>query len=486
MSPMPRTDRSAATPAILERIRSHFDKQLATGLATGYGPRDSAMWMSSLDTRTGRYPDPDQRPAHIPKRVYRWIDAPRGCGLYWDQPQLVAAHALSALTGDARYADAADRYTREYLEIATAGNGIILWGNHYYYDAFDDAVLWFKGSRPPEPVDFETQIGDYHEMRPLTPAWEIMHRLDAQRTHRAITAAADAHLVEPETGMFNRHADRTKGCCFLEAGGILIETLAWLYTKTGDAGLLAPARKMAQYSFSFREPSTGLISNNPTVTRWDRDTATTEIGLWAGCLLRAAEMTGEDEWANMADDALAAYLHHAWDESARHYFGRLNITDGSPVLGAAETPYEPGDHTALWRPQFPAHDYPMPMAEAALTLYRRTGKPVYETACQRMADIIARSLPAQPTDQLSGGYAEHYGRCLHFALGCAASFDRPRYTQLAQQLAEEAMDVLWAQEMFRTHGGEDRYDAVDAPGFLFLALMWLETGREPANLGLAW
>lgn len=487
---------------IVDLARRHFDKQLATGLAQHYGPRDAdrhnhnanAMWLSSLDTRTGRYPEPDERPPHIPKRVYRYIDAPRGCSLYWDQPQIVAAYALSQLTGDPRYADAANHYTRQYLDRAVARTGLILWGNHYYYDAFDAAMVRFPGSNPPVPVDFDTETGELHEMRPIMPAWDTMYRLDPQTTKTAIIAAAHAHLADPDTGLFNRHADRKEGCAFLEAGGILVETLAWLHAKTADPApspaLLEPARKIAQYSFSFREPRTGLIANNPTVTRWDRHTATTEIGLWAGCLLRAADMIDDDqtrgELVRMADDAMRCYLRFAYDADAEHFYGRLHIADGTPIFGPTKTLYEPGDHTHLWRAQFPAHDYPMPLAEAALALHRRTGEPIYELTCQRMAKLIRRELPARPSAQQQGGYAEHYGRCLHFALGCAATFGDAGFTDLAQGLADEAIDVLWAHDMFRTHGGEDRYDAVDAPGYLMLALLWLETGDEPGHHGLSW
>jgi hypothetical protein len=39
--------------------------------------------------------------------------------------------------------------------------------------------------------------------------------------------------------------------------------------------------------------------------------------------------------------------------------------------------------------------------------------------------------------------------------------------------------------MFRSHPGEDRADAVDGLGILFLALAELETGAAPRLLGFA-
>ena len=51
--------------SLLKSVRSHFDRQLAGGLSAHphSAPR---MWMASLDTRTGGYPENDERPANIP------------------------------------------------------------------------------------------------------------------------------------------------------------------------------------------------------------------------------------------------------------------------------------------------------------------------------------------------------------------------------------------------------------------------------------
>ena len=106
----------------IDKIRSHLDAVIDTGRA-GFGPEPTAMWMSSLDTRTGRYPADDTRPPHIPRRHYRAIDAPKGCSLYWDQPSCLAAHALSGVTGDPKYSQAVDAYVSDFLDRCVAGNG---------------------------------------------------------------------------------------------------------------------------------------------------------------------------------------------------------------------------------------------------------------------------------------------------------------------------------------------------------------------------
>ncbi len=344
----------------LEAIQTHLSRLITTGCAAGYGPDDSAMWMASLDTRTGCYPADDRRPAHLPKRCYRNIDAPKGVSLYWDQPQVTAAHRLSTLTGDRQYADAADAYVRDFLARCVATTGIFLWGNHYYFDAFRGEVLWFLDEEPPRPSLRAQEVGTLHEARPVLPDWAAFWRIDPAATERCIRALATRHLVaDDEPGCFNRHADGRKGCAFLESGGILVEMCCWLATTVGDAELVAIARRFAEYSFRHRHPVTGLLENNPTETRWDKHGCTTEIGLWAGCLLRAAKNTGETAFVTMADEAMRAYLRYGYDAHARRYYGHLHVADGSPVLGPKTTPFQPGAYAALWEPLFPAHDYPL-------------------------------------------------------------------------------------------------------------------------------
>lgn len=478
-------------PEYLELVRSHLDRLLANGTAQ-FAPDPCPMWMASLDTRTGRYPENDARPSHIPRRHYRAIDAPKGCSLYWDQPSLAAAHALSRAVGEPRYGQAADLYVAAFLERCVACNGVFLWGNHYYWNAFQGKTLKFHGEETPHPVDFSAEDGDYHETRPIPPAWELFHRVSAEATEKEIRLFTANSLFDAEGGGFNRHADRRKACAFLEAGGILVEALAWLFGKTGDASLLRQADRIVDFSFRHRCAGTGLLENNPTLTRWDKYACTTEVGLWAGCLMRAARWAGEDRgWIEKAGAAVSAYLRYGFDASAGKYWGRLRIADGSPVLGSEATAgdsglsvkHQPSDYADPWRPLFPAHDYPMPFAETCLSLYPRTGEEPYLRGCERWAEQVARSLPARDG---RGGYAEHYGRCIHFLRRAAQVLERADYTVLAHRVAREAVETLHDSGMFRGHPEEHRYDAVDGVGYLLLALIALDTGEDPDMMGSGW
>jgi len=64
-------------------------------------------------------------------------------------------------------------------------------------------------------------------------------------------------------------------------------------------------------------------------------------------LLRAAAATGQEEFACMARDALAAYLKLGYDEQAEKYFGQLSVADGRSVT-AAQTGYWPRKYAEIW------------------------------------------------------------------------------------------------------------------------------------------
>jgi len=123
----------------------------------------------------------------------------------------------------------------------------------------------------------------------------------------------------------------------------------------------------------------------------------------------------------------------------------------------------------------------MSLAEACLKLYQKTGEDRYKEACYQWVKIIERELPARNG---MGAYPEHYGRAIHFLLNCDQEFKDENCKKLARKVADEAVNILYAHDMFRSHPGENRYDAVDGVGLLSLTLMWLETGEKPDMMGL--
>ena len=335
------------------------------------------------------------------------------------------------------------------------------WGNHQYYDVFENRGVAFHGG--------------HHELRPITPAWELFWRHDPDLTATYIRTMARRHVYDPASGGFNRHDDGKKGHAFLEAGGILTESLNWLYGKTEDEELQNVALRIAEYSYRHRGASTGLVVNEPDMGRWDSRVSTSEVGLWAQSLLRAAEYGSTDAFAEMAADATRAYVEHGYDDASGMYFGQVTVDDGSPVV-PSEPGYWPRKYADVWNTdQWPTHDYPMAVAEACVSLYAQTREQVFLDAIHRWARIALASRPVQ-TGRWT--YAENYGRCIHFLVRAGRQLGHAGLLAGASAVADEAVDALYENGMFQGYPGEHVCESVDGVGFLVLALISLETGEE--------
>ena len=470
---------------ILTLIKQHYQVIISDG-TDHYGPESSPVWMSSLDPATKEYPVNDSRPAHIPARVYldRSVDAPKGATLYWNFPDVAAAFEISDIINDPSLKNAAKEYVRYVFSNCKANNGVLLWGNHYYYDAFQDQCVRFNSKETPVPVDIDYETGDLHEMRPFSPPWEILWQINAATTKKHILTAVNNHIVDQKTGEFNRHADQKSGYAFLEYGGILSYSLVWLYQKTKDESLLEKANAIINFSYGFRNPKTGLMENSPTQDRWDKYASTTEVGLWGNYILKAVLMAPEkyrDEWISKVENIIGSWIVLGYDEENQQYFGGLNVADGSPYHPDPDYPYQPGYHANIWNPLFPTHNYPLQLAESCLQLYKITGKEIYEQAVKRWIIHIKKQTDQRKEDQLL--YAENYGRIIHYLLSYKQEFKDKNASKLLDKFVQESVKKLYLDnhKMFRGHTEEIRYDAVDGIGLLSLALIWYQTGEEPEN-----
>ena len=440
------------------------------------------LWWSMLDLKTGLPPRED-RPAGVPKRCYRWIESPRGSNLYWDGPLVAACQAMSARTGKSAYADGAARYIRQYFKAGASPGGLLWWGNHYYISYDAGGAVSFGGNEPPVPVDASHSKAKWHETRPLPVPWELYWRLEPDRVMRMLEGHV-GHLVEGgPAGCYNRHADGKDGLPFIESGGMLALSQAYLARFTGDGSARMRCREIVEFVWSGRDGRTGLVPVSPGAARWDGLVATSEVGLWAGAVLACARVLEEASLAEVACEALRAWVERAWSPSPGQFQGRTRLSDGVHDRAAQSTIYQPGMWSDPWEPLFPGHDYPMQAAEACVEAWRITGEAVFATACRRWAEVLGRQTPA---GNGKGGYAEAYGRAIHFLWHAGKMLGERAWVEQARAMAEEAVSVLGKEGRLAGHPWEARVDSVDGVGWLILALLALEGDVEPDIAGMFW
>jgi len=137
----------------IQNFDSHFSK-IISNCTDKYGPKNTPLWLSMWNLETNQYPFDFSHSDSIPCRVYldRSVDAPGGSTLYWDLPDIAAAVEISKQTGNQNIEEAAKNYVKYYLENSTAKNGIILWGNHYYYDVLLDTTVKLEAAKNHNPL----------------------------------------------------------------------------------------------------------------------------------------------------------------------------------------------------------------------------------------------------------------------------------------------------------------------------------------------
>jgi len=463
-----------------DRITQHLNWFLDHAPCHRHGDWKGRCWLSSLDLKTGAYPE-YEHPEEIGARCYRWIESPHGSNLYWDLPTAQFVHTAGLAWAHPDWCRAVEEAVVDYWERAEAPSHLLYWGNHYYLEAATGDVLMFTGSKPPAVFDHDADDGNYHELRPIALDWGFLHALKPDKTPKFAEVAARRHLVDPATGLFNRHAGHHgKPHAFLEAGALNAEVAAWCAAHGGPADLQEAARRMLHYSWSHRDPATGLIPVEPAQNRWDKTTATTETGFWVSRVLVLSRWMEDGEiWRKRAVEALHDWLTAALDRDYMRYHGRLHFQTGKPTDFPKDTLYQPDDFTDFWHPLFPRHDYPLQTAWATLQCAQFEGGAVWEGHLSDMVEAVGRSLSELDSRPL---YAEMAGRALIFL---HESRDLvPAAVGYRDELLARVESGLWAGERFRSHTGEDRVDAVDGMGFLFAALVSLEGETLPDGLRL--
>jgi hypothetical protein len=488
--------------------RDYVEKCLSTLIAHGrdeYGPEKSPLFMAILDAETQRSPrDPMELGSlvRLEDRIHR--RAERGSNLWYDQALLQCLFQMSVLTGNDRFARAADEYVDYFFRHChkpvdpsiTYLNGMPTWGTHIFWDCYAD-----------KPGGDEDGNGP-HEILAFRADWENMYRRNPDAVRRAIDAIWEFHIVDKGTGLSNRHDDRKPGCDFAFSSSSFAQAMAFMYQKTGEERYLRQAKTIVDWHWDNRNLDTNLTADTPGRTnRYDgHHCFTTVAGPHALGVLRCYELTGDPHFRDVAFAYIKAYDRYAWSERDQTYWAMLKL-DGTPVPEQprgrgydAFAPYGPVD---VWRSTIYSYEFTLAAAQAAVAAYevsQRDGSPDGDLLkiARRWGSVVERSLPpkvgrrwkqdleaALPlAAKIEGAYAEDYGRAISLFVHLHRASDDPHYLELANSIADEAIAKLFRNGVFVGHPAKPYYECTDGVGILMLSLLELDGSEGPA--GGAW
>jgi hypothetical protein len=478
------------------RWRTYVTQSLDTLLEHGtdvYGPVKTPMLMSIIDVRTLESPEHPElyddfyrtegRPTHGRR-------SPAGSNLWLDQPLLKTLYQQSKTTGDDKYAQAADDYIRATFEHAFMPEGLLGWGSHSYYQAYQDKLA-----------------GDgQHEILIIQPTWADMYRVDPEGVRKEVDNIWEQHIVDKETGAHNRHHGSStlkSAADFCFSGGSFALAFAFMHKATGEQEYLDRAKLIADWHYQHRDPNTGLVRDAPLLgDGYGSNYCQTAVaGAFAAQVLRCYELTGDERFLEVGLGCVKPYAKYAWDDQARNYWAMVAL-DGKPATDDEtntfpkdpEQYYLPGGHVDLWRTIMYTWEFPLIGAQATLYAYELDGSRDEQllTAAKRWAEVIEKSMPpelgrrwkreveaAMPAVvETDGTYAEGYGRAISFFVHLYRATDDPKYLKLAEDLAQEAVDKLFENGLFKGHPAKPTYQANDGVGFLLFALLELDTPKD--------
>jgi pectate lyase len=176
--------------------------------------------------------------------------------------------ALSNLTGDPKYREAAEKSIRFHFDSLRDDSGLFHWGGHEFIDLRTMKSIghaWRQNLHS-------------HELKDVYPYYDLMWQVDQKKTAEFIRAFWNAHMLDWSRLDFNRHGEYNKrmgqlwnseyqqpepffegdGLTFLNTGSDLIYAGSILYSLNGEEGALTWSKRLAEQYVRARHPKTGL------------------------------------------------------------------------------------------------------------------------------------------------------------------------------------------------------------------------------------
>jgi pectate lyase len=237
-----------------------------------------------LDDAADRYHAQDRSPLLagginvFTKEHLKWVfpesvDFPNGREAVWSdfavqQNLMRVLAALTNLTGDPKYKDAAKAQYAYYFAHLQDQSGLLQWGGHRFVDLQTLSAVGTQDGEPDSP----------HELKNAYPYYDLMYEVNPAATVKFITAFWNAHVYNWRTLEISRHGQygleprqswkspfddptpyfETLGLSFLDAGNDLIYAGATLYKLAGDKGALLWSKRLADQYVKARNPQTKL------------------------------------------------------------------------------------------------------------------------------------------------------------------------------------------------------------------------------------
>lgn len=445
----------SGAPDYLALVTAYADAMLQQG-QDEYGEASTPLFAEELD-RTTMHMLADEAletAAAIPREA--WGIRPHDRMLGGANPQHCAnlyqiLYALTGITGETQYADAADGSLKYFLEhCQSEATGLLYWGEHAGWDLRRDAPL-------------QTSSGDTHEFYRPWPLWERSWQLAPEPCRRFALGLWEHQIGDHETGNYSRHAKISQhgpatNAPYARHGGFYIETWANAYAKTGDAVFLQAIETVLDGLERARLNDGGYLAGG-SLEKGSRRPC--DISLAVSLELAAPrvppELAARMRAVAAANDEVFAQTHTA------------------PAAGEAAD-------TNLWTNAYGSGPR-TGRANLLMLRYRQTGKDLYRRMVLAEADLYRE----QQINLSSPVWPGTVGDAVWLMLDAHELTGNTGYLEAAGRFAREGVSLFLPEgPLPRASHAHDHYEAVTNGDTLMMALLrlWMVLNRPEAALVL--
>jgi hypothetical protein len=426
----------------LRVVRRYADTMIERG-RDFYGPQKSGLLLSALDRMTlSPLTVRPTAPGGIRRgdRPGRAWTAMNGANPQLDQNLLRILYALTAITGEKRYAHVADEELAWFLNNAMSPKTSLLpWGEHLSWDVMLDV-----------PISGGDEM--MHEFARPWMLWDRCFALAPVASEKFALGLWEHQIANHETGGFDRHAPYFEhgpvdGKDFARHAGFYIGTwcYAWKHT-TNKLFLTAIETLLARFERK-RVQKDG--SEAATIGPLDCEIA-----------------------AGMVPEALAARLR------------AFAAKEDELVLKDLRSSLQPGSAAPpLWHAGYSAGTLAS-SAMFCLGRYEQTKSPAFSKLVIQIADAYMGSRPGEDVD----AWPMSFGHAISAQVAAHQFTGNARYREQAEAFARMAVDIFWQDKPLpRASMKTGHYETITGADSLALALLEVHSlghrlsGKVPSN-----
>jgi hypothetical protein len=418
--------RASATNNFLRVVRRYADTMLERGRDT-YGPQKSGLFLSALDRLTlAPLKVRPAAPGGIRRgdRPGRAWSAMNGANPQLDQNFLRVLYTLTEITGDRRYAKAADEELSWFFQNTMSPKTSLLpWGEHLSWDTMLDV-----------PISGGDEM--MHEFARPWVLWDRCFALVPEPSSKFALGVWEHQIANHQTGGFDRHAPYFEhgpvdGKDFARHAGFYIGTwcYAWKYT-TNRVFLDAIGTMLSRFERKRRQKDG---SDAATIGPLDCAVAAEMVPDPLGARLRA--------FAQREDELILPDLQKELAGS----------TNGPP----------------LWQSGYSANTLAA-SAMFCLARYQQTTNPSYRDLVIRHADRYLNSRPEEDVD----AWPQSFAHAISTEVAAYRFTNRSTYLQQAETFAQMAVEIFWQDNPLpRASMHTGHYETITRADSLALALL---------------